>query len=589
MEFSDYVEGRTDAAGTLDGSEILAASKNGSSVRFTTQDLVDEVAGGVGAVASVNGQTGVVVIDVTTREFDRAWSAELLFDKNEIDYLSHELTGDVEFTVAASGHLTNQFATAVQTIITDGTHAISFTGFDYIYGITTGEIPESGRYQIFFMYRNGISTAHWAEPSSEAANLIALSSPANFSFVPDATNGDSELDGSWDAVTNAVNYELQYSVSGGGGPWIALAMPTVLTYDHSGLTMNTTYHYRIRAIGDGVIYGVSNWIVVAATTEDDSDVTAPTFTFLPLNAAADWTVNEPITITADEPIRNTDGSELTDANIAAVLALKQTNSAGADILFIATIDATKTIVRVRPITTYGDNQLVYVAINNVEDVNGNEVTVAQSITFTTTAYTFFDGSSNRLSFGNILGSFFDDANVNFWLEVTIEDQLLLGARRLWNKGAGGTSNTFFFYYSGTDVIFSYSTPPVGPLAPVRFIKWTNVLTPGEKTLVLKYDGSIDTNDGLDRAILEIDGVIQGSKSLVGSVGTLVDTLSNTTAYLAFGVALNSGGAPIESNYYSGHAKDLIIRSNAGSVVEINVPVIAEGADISGNGRNGTWV
>lgn len=75
MEFSDYVEGRTDAAGTLDGSEILAASKNGSSVRFTTQDLVDEVAGGVGAVASVNGQTGVVVLDAGDVGADPAGSA----------------------------------------------------------------------------------------------------------------------------------------------------------------------------------------------------------------------------------------------------------------------------------------------------------------------------------------------------------------------------------------------------------------------------------------------------------------------------------------------------------------------------------
>lgn len=47
MEFSNYIETRDDAGGTLDGNEILIASKDGSAVRFTTQQLIDELVGDI--------------------------------------------------------------------------------------------------------------------------------------------------------------------------------------------------------------------------------------------------------------------------------------------------------------------------------------------------------------------------------------------------------------------------------------------------------------------------------------------------------------------------------------------------------------
>lgn len=49
------------AAGTLNGSEIVPVVKNGTTSRTTTQDIANLASGG-GAVDSVNGQTGVVVL-----------------------------------------------------------------------------------------------------------------------------------------------------------------------------------------------------------------------------------------------------------------------------------------------------------------------------------------------------------------------------------------------------------------------------------------------------------------------------------------------------------------------------------------------
>lgn len=52
------------AAGTLDGSELVEVVKGGTNSQTTTQDIAD-LGGGGGAVDSVNGQTGVVVLDAS--------------------------------------------------------------------------------------------------------------------------------------------------------------------------------------------------------------------------------------------------------------------------------------------------------------------------------------------------------------------------------------------------------------------------------------------------------------------------------------------------------------------------------------------
>lgn len=56
-EFSNYIETRPSAGGTLDGSELLIASKGGESVSFTTQELIDEIAGGGVEVAELSPTT----------------------------------------------------------------------------------------------------------------------------------------------------------------------------------------------------------------------------------------------------------------------------------------------------------------------------------------------------------------------------------------------------------------------------------------------------------------------------------------------------------------------------------------------------
>lgn len=139
MEFSDYVE-NLDLVSSPTGAEILGVSSGGSAKGMTAQQIVDLVP-----------QTG------GTFEFGRAWSSELLFDKNSIYYADHTQTGAINFTIAAAGNLVDKDSVIRQRITSDGINTISFTGFDadYIKGITSGDILPAGNYEFWFAYANG--------------------------------------------------------------------------------------------------------------------------------------------------------------------------------------------------------------------------------------------------------------------------------------------------------------------------------------------------------------------------------------------------------------------------------------------------
>lgn len=100
-----------------------------------------------------------------TREFNRTFALELLFDNNEIEYQAHELSGNISFTLAGSGHLTSQFTSIITSIIFHGTESINFGPGIIPFGITNGGIPDAGTYYIMFLYWNGICLAHFMTPS----------------------------------------------------------------------------------------------------------------------------------------------------------------------------------------------------------------------------------------------------------------------------------------------------------------------------------------------------------------------------------------------------------------------------------------
>ena len=526
--------------------------------------------------------------ELITKEYNRAWTETLVFDKNEIFYVQHELTSDVNYTIAASGNLSGQSSGMRQRIITDGTHAINFgAGFDYIYGITNGGILEAGNYEVYFIRDpTGSVVVNIPGVSQQTSGLTQLSAPGSFVVTPDGVDTNTKLNMSWADVANETGYQVERSLTGSGS-WVLYSNPVInaTSASESGLTPGSTIFYRIKALGDGVTYADSPYSTASGTTGNSGDVTAPTFTFNPVNASSVHPVNKSIVITASEPLRKDDGSTLS-SNDTGIIVLKQTNSGGADIACTWTVDVTKTVITVIPTTTLGTNQLVYLSIDGVEDATGNE-SVLTSITFTTTAYSYLNGTSNRVIFGDILDGTFAVNDTNFWLEATVNNAAASGSRVIWAKMvAGSTTECFRLYYNGTTVAFYFSMSNQAN----RAIVWTGTdMDTGEHTIVLRYDGTIDTNDGLDRCTLLIDGVTQTSKVVSNPSGTLIGTLTNVTAQLSAGIEVNAAGTPGTTLWFEGEMKDLIIRSGSGSVVELNVPVLRVGTDTSGNARNGTWV
>jgi hypothetical protein len=100
-EYSNYLESLDPVVGALSGDEIIGASKDGGAVSLTAQQIAD-LGGGGGAVDSVNGQTGVVVLDATDVGADPAGTAAALLTGTISDSdTTHAPTGNAVFDALA--------------------------------------------------------------------------------------------------------------------------------------------------------------------------------------------------------------------------------------------------------------------------------------------------------------------------------------------------------------------------------------------------------------------------------------------------------------------------------------------------------
>jgi hypothetical protein len=552
-----------------------------------------EITGGDGTT----GQTGEVVKDIINENFvelyaaveevfSRAFTETLLFDKPEIYYTPYVQTGDINFTLAVSGHLVNNSSGARMTIVFDGVSSINFSSeFNELIGVQNGDVIEAGTFKVYFLYVNGEVSVNIPGVSSQSSGLQRLSTPGSFEAVAD---GENAIDLTWTDVADEIEYQIEKSLTGTSG-WVLLSNPAAgsTSYSDTGLNPGDSFYYRIKALGDGVSHNDSLYATDSATTENSGDTDAPVPTFTPANGVAIWTVNRPIIINLDEYIRKADGTELV-SNAAGIIVVKETNSGGADIPISWSIDVSKTVITIVPTGIYGDSQVVYVAIQGVEDTSGNEMSLT-AITFTTTDWSFFNGTSNRLSFGDILDSVISIDNTNFEFEFKIRNHLTVGTRIYVAKSdPTGNQRCFVLYSVDTDIYFNYHQGGTVGTGSVN-TKWAGALTSAEQTIELEYNGNVDTNYGLDRVTLKIGGVTQGSKTTTNPNATVTWYLFNSNAHLALGLQVNSAGNPSQAQYFSGEMKDFIFRSNSGATTNISVPIIADGEDVSGNNLDGTWV
>jgi hypothetical protein len=124
---------------------------------------------------------------------------------------------------------------------------------------------------------------------------------------------------------------------------------------------------------------IDNFVVSAL-----ADIDAPIPTFNPLNLASDVAITVAPTITFNEPIFKTDGSDVIDADLATLLTFKKTDASGANVPFTATINSTKKVITLTPSSVLDNSQVYYLAIGPVKDAGGAQSSGSNS-TFTTLA------------------------------------------------------------------------------------------------------------------------------------------------------------------------------------------------------------
>ena len=218
--------------------------------------------------------------------------------------------------------------------------------------------------------------------SSPADEATAIAVDSNivltFNEAVDADSGNIIIVKSSDGSTVEAIDVTGSQVSGSGSTEITIN-PSVT------LDEQTDYHLTIdeTAFDDSSsnsYAGISDTTTINFTTADG---TAPTIIFNPADGDTGVGRDSNINIEFNEAVVNTNTSEITNSNIASLIALKDSNLNGSDLEFTATIDTDKKIITIDPNNNFSLGQTVYVSISAVEDASANETSLSSS-TFTVT-------------------------------------------------------------------------------------------------------------------------------------------------------------------------------------------------------------
>ena len=139
------------------------------------------------------------------------------------------------------------------------------------------------------------------------------------------------------------------------------------------------------AINDKVVEDdADNAVDLASAIFTVEDILGPSVTFFPVDNAPNVPINTVPTITFSEPVLNTDATDVTDANVEALITFKEgTDATGADIaLGSVTINAAKTVITLQPDANFASEIDVFMCVDPVEDEHGNE-SIQQCATFKT--------------------------------------------------------------------------------------------------------------------------------------------------------------------------------------------------------------
>lgn len=249
--------------------------------------------------------------------------------------------------------------------------------------------------------QSGWNTTAEGIPSSTISEINVLNSLAVFNDTPGLNeyeiiglgklHTDNEFDVYFKAVENNVSLNQITDVSiswdavdAGDNP---VPAPTVVDYgNNSDGVLKVTVNPSIIASGDYVLT-IKNHdgSIILGELYLEIIESPPTVTFTPTDGLTNVAVDSDITLSFSEAVRKSDNSDITTADLAALITLKETDENGTDVAFTSTINAEKTLITVIPDADLKNDQVYYVAIDaTVEDNTDQSLTGSTSATFTTT-------------------------------------------------------------------------------------------------------------------------------------------------------------------------------------------------------------
>jgi len=180
-------------------------------------------------------------------------------------------------------------------------------------------------------------------------------------------------------------------------------VPSTITYDGvnyiitidptSDLSQNQLYNIHLDAIQDASANATS------AINATFTTVSPPETSFSPTDGATQVSITTDIKVSYNQAVRNTNATEITDANVASLITLLYDAT---PIPFTATINTGKTLITITPDADLPADKTINVTIAPVENNAGTEQLVDQTCNFTTDIYYTWTGSASS--------SFTDPAN-----------------------------------------------------------------------------------------------------------------------------------------------------------------------------------
>ena len=223
-----------------------------------------------------------------------------------------------------------------------------------------------------------ITPADGATVTDGATNVVLAFSEAIYQDTADTAFDATALAGIISLkVTDANGSDIAYSAS-------INADNTSVTVDPTGDLANGTVYV---AITDGYYDAADNqgaaatasFTVAVPPPAPPADTTAPTVTIAPADGTTIADNTQDITLSFSEAIvKDSDGTDFADADLAGILTLKSTDASGTDIAYSATINSAGTTITIDPTDVLADG-VVYVAITDgYYDDSGNQGAAATS-------------------------------------------------------------------------------------------------------------------------------------------------------------------------------------------------------------------